>query len=295
VAEPVIAETGAGPVEHVVLGEGPPVVVVHGSPGGYDQGLAMARFLVDAGFQAVIPSRPGYLGTPLAGRESIDAQADLHAALLDVLRIERAGVLCWSGGGPSSFRLAVRHPERVAALVALAPASKLYDSYHPDVPTRLLMNTRPGNWMMRVLGERAPKQLISSTLAAEGDLTKPELKALTEAVFADELKRQFVLDLDATVGLAGDARRAGMDNDLAQFGAIESLELERVAAPTLIVHGDADIDVPPEHGAFAASAIPGAELVSMPRGSHLCFFTDAGADDVQGRAAELLRAASPSR
>lgn len=288
--DPQVADTARGPVEYTVLGWGPPVLVVHGSPGGYDQGVAMAAFLVDAGMQAIVPSRPGYLGTPLDGRETIDAQADLHAALLDLLCIDHAGVLCWSGGGPSSYRLAVRHPERVGALVALAAVSKAYDSDDPDVPTRLIMNTRTGNWVLRMLSEHAPKSLISSTLASEGDLTKDELKQLTEAVFADERQRRFVLDLDATVGLAGD-RRPGMDNDLAQYAAIESLELERVAAPTLLVQGAADTDVPPEFSDFAASAVPGAELVSMPRGTHLCFFTGPDADAVQARAIEHLRAA----
>lgn len=287
---PEIVETARGPVEFESLGDGPPVLVVHGSPGGHDQGAAMARFLVDAGFRAVVPSRPGYLGTPLAGRESIDAQADLHAALLDLLRIERAGVLCWSGGGPSTYRLAVRHPGRVGAIVALAAVSKAYDSYHPDVPTRLIMNTRPGNWMLKMLGEHAPKSLIESTLGAEGDLTKEELKELTASVFADERKRQFVLDLDATVGLGGHDRRAGMDNDLEQYGAIESLELERVAAPTMLVQGAADTDVPPEHSDFAAATIPDTHLVTMPRGTHLAFFTDPDSDAVQARAIEHLRA-----
>src|SRR3954463_5057228 len=102
---PEIVETARGPVEYASLGAGPPVLVVHGSPGGWDQGAAMAGFLVDAGFRAVVPARPGSLGTPLEGREPIDAQADLHAALLDLLGIERAGVICWSGGGPSTYRL----------------------------------------------------------------------------------------------------------------------------------------------------------------------------------------------
>ena len=288
---PEIVETARGPVEYEVLGDGPPVLVVHGSPGGHDQGAAMAGFLVAAGLRPVIPSRPGYLGTPLDGRESIDAQADLHAALLDSLGIDRVGVLCWSGGGPSTYRLAVQHPDRIAAIVALAAVSKAYDSYHPDAPTRLIMNTRPGNWVLRMLAEHAPKSLISSTLGSEGDLTKDELKALTEQVYDDEGKRQFVLDLDATVGLGGDDRRAGMDNDLAQYGAIESLEPERIGAPVLLVQGDADTDVPPEHTDFAAATIPGADHVVVPRGTHLAFYTDPEADALQRRAVEFLRAA----
>lgn len=113
---PQIAETAQGPIEYDIAGEGAPVLVVHGSPGGWDQGRAMASALPPERFRAITVSRPGYLGTGLEGREGIDEQADLLAALLDTLEVERAGVLCWSGGGPSSYRLAVRHPDRVRSL-----------------------------------------------------------------------------------------------------------------------------------------------------------------------------------
>src|SRR3954451_24047503 len=138
---PEIAETGLGPVEYVTRGQGRPVLVVHGTPGGHDQAEAMAGFLPADEFQAIMPSRPGYLGTPLEGRETIDQQADLHAALLDHLGIDSVGVLCWSGGGPSSYRLAVRHPERVNAIVALAAVSKRLDRPKDDLPTRLMFRT----------------------------------------------------------------------------------------------------------------------------------------------------------
>src|SRR3954467_7364918 len=123
---PEIARTALGPVEYVTRGQGRPVLVVHGTPGGHDQGEAMAGFLPPDQFQAIMPSRPGYLGTPLEGRETIDQQADLHAALLDPLGFDSVGVLCWSGGGPSSYRLAVRHPERVNAIVSLTAVSQRY-------------------------------------------------------------------------------------------------------------------------------------------------------------------------
>jgi pimeloyl-ACP methyl ester carboxylesterase len=100
-------ETRLGPVEVATAGAGDPVLFVRGTPGGSDSSLVMGRFLVDAGLQVIAPSRPGYLGTPLDGRTSIDDQADLHAALLEALGHERAAVVCWSGGGPSSYRLAV--------------------------------------------------------------------------------------------------------------------------------------------------------------------------------------------
>jgi len=43
-----------------ILGEGPPVLIVHGAGGGYDQGLWVARDSVGEGFRIIAPSRFGY-------------------------------------------------------------------------------------------------------------------------------------------------------------------------------------------------------------------------------------------
>jgi pimeloyl-ACP methyl ester carboxylesterase len=288
-AQPNVAQTDLGPVEYVLLGEGPPVLVVHGSPGGFDQGVALSRFVVDAGFRAIAPSRPGYLGTPLDDRRSPEAQADLHAALLDELGIERAGILFWSGGGPSGYALAARHPERVGALVAFDAVSKAIERPHEGLEERLMFSTRFGNWVLRVLAAHAQKQLIESTLQAEGALTKEQLEARTREVLGDEAKTRFVLDVDATVSYRK-PRKAGLDNDFEQFAAIETLHLEDIRAPALIVHGTVDTDVPPDHGDHAAAAIPGAELLPMETGTHLCLYTHPDAWAAQARAVEVLRA-----
>src|SRR4051812_28301363 len=155
----------------------------------------MGRFLADSGFEVIAPSRPGYLGTPLEGRESIDDQADLHAALLEALGHERAGVVCWSGGGPSSYRLAVRHPERVSALVAFAAVSGQIDEPREGLDERLMLETGFGNWVLREMAAHMPKSTVSATLKAEGDLSKGELKELVEGAMADEGSRDVVLTM----------------------------------------------------------------------------------------------------
>ena len=281
-------ETALGPVEVARDGDGPPVLMIHGTPGGWDSSLAMGRFLVDAGFALIAPARPGYQGTPLDGRVSIDEQADLHAALLEALGHSTAGVVAWSGGGPSGYRLAVRHPERVSALVAAAAVSQAYEPLDEDLETRLMLKTTPGNWVLRVLAAHAPKATVAATLKAEGDLSKDELKALTAEAMGDEPQREVVLTMADVVGdYAG--RRDGIDNDWAQFGLITSLELERIATPALVVNGDADSDVPPAHSDFAAATIPGAERIVMERGTHLCLWVHPDAEATQARAIEVLR------
>lgn len=282
-------ETALGPVELARLGEGPPVLVIHGTPGGSDSSVAMGRFLVDAGFELIAPSRPGYLGTPLGERGAIDDQADLHAALLEELGHPRAGLLTWSGGGPSGYRLAVRHPDRVSALVAFATVSKAYPKPKEKLEERLMMETSEGNWLLRFLAAHAPKATVSATLGAEGDLSKAELKDLMAETLEDDRKLDVVLTMANVCGDYAN-RREGVESDWARFGKIESLELERVTAPTLVINGTADVDVPAAHSDHAATTIPEAEHLVMERGTHLCLFVHPDAEAAQARAVTKLGA-----
>ena len=286
-----LAWTPFGPIEYTVVGEGIPVLVIHGSPGGIDAAELMARFLPKGQFKAILVSRPGYLRTELGDRLTIDHQADLLAALLDELGIVRTAVYSWSGGGPAGYRLAVRHPDKVMSLVAFAAVSQAYRDTNLTAVSRLMFTTSAGRWLMRVLAAHHPKQYIAGTLSSEGDPTKEQLAEQVAAVFADDTKRQFILDLGPTAERGKD-RRGGYDNDLEQFGRIESLELERITAPTLIVQGTIDSDLPPEQSYFAADTIPGADLLQLEEGTHLALYTNADSDAAQQRIIEFLSAHS---
>lgn len=282
-----VAETGAGRIEYAVVGTGAPVVVVHGSPGGIDAAALMAGFLPREEISAILVSRPGYLGTELGDRTTVDRQADLLAALLDHLGIERAGVLSWSGGGPAGYRLAVRHPGRVDALVAFAAVSRAYHLPDQDLATRLMFTTGAGRWLLRLIAAHQPRQYVAGVLSGEADLTKEQLTQRIDEVFADPVKRAFVLALGATA-TQDRSRRAGYENDLAQFAAITSLELERITAPTLVVQGSADGDLPPADSAFAAATIPGAELLTLETGTHLALYTHPDSAAAQARVVDAL-------
>jgi pimeloyl-ACP methyl ester carboxylesterase len=282
-----VVETALGPVECAVVGTGAPVLVVHGSPGGIDAAALMARVLPRDRVRAILLSRPGYLRTPLEGRTTIDEQADLLAALLDHLGVDRAGVYTWSGGGPAGYRLAVRHPGRVTGLVANAAVSQAYHLPDQDLATRLMFTTRPGQWLLRVLAAHQPGRYVEGALAGEGDLTREQLERRVAEVLADPDKRRFVLDLGPTA--VPDAhRRAGYRNDLDRFAAITSLELERVTAPTLVVQGTADSDLPPAQSAYAARTVPGAETLTLETGTHLALYTHPEAAGAQARVVEHL-------
>ena len=282
-----LARTPLGPIEYAVVGEGIPVLVIHGSPGGIDAAELMARFLPKGQFKAILVSRPGYLGTPLGDRLTIDHQADLLAALLNELGIARTAVYAWSGGGPAGYRLAVRHPDKLMSLVAFAAISQAYRDTKLTAVSRLMFTKSAGRWLTRVLAAHQPKQYIAGALSSEGDLTREQLAQQVAAVFADDTKRQFILDLGPTAE-QGQDRRDGYANDLRQFSRIESLELERITVPSLIVQGTLDSDLPPEQSDFAAKTIPGAELLELEEGTHLALYTNADADAAQQRVIEFL-------
>ena len=88
-----IAASRCGPIEYAEAGAGPPVLLVHGAGGGFDQGLEVGEGLARAGFRAIAPSRFGYLRTPLPADASVEAQADAHACLLDALGVESAAIV----------------------------------------------------------------------------------------------------------------------------------------------------------------------------------------------------------
>jgi pimeloyl-ACP methyl ester carboxylesterase len=243
----------------------------------------LGGFLPEAGFRVIAPSRPGYLGTPLTAADATpDEQADLWVALMDSLAIDRFGVLCWSGGGPSSYSLTIAHPERVTALVALAAVSKPYE-FETGLTSRMLAG-RIGKWTIELMARLSKRQLVKMVVSEEGDLDKHQIKTLTDHICDHPAKRDFVVALSKTVV----ARKVGLGNDQEQFRKV-SLDLPRITTPTLLVHGTVDTDVKPEYSEHALAQISGAEIVRVNDGTHLAVWTDPTSDDLHTRIAEFLR------
>ena len=259
-----ILQTAAGPIEYAEAGEGPPVLVIHGAGGGFDQGLDIAEGLVQHGFRAIAPSRFGYLRTPLPKKGSPAAQADAHAAVLDALGIQRCPVLGVSAGGPSAMQLALRHPERVSALVLMVPAAY---APRPDAETPKRMSAL-GSFMMNLtlrsdflfwlalrLAPRATTRMILGT--------PPEL--LTRADAAERARAQRVLDHILPVS----SRRLGLLNDGAVVPTLPRFELERLEAPTLIISARDDLYQTFAGSRYSAEHIPNARFIGYRTGGHM--------------------------
>jgi pimeloyl-ACP methyl ester carboxylesterase len=259
-----IVQTPCGPIEYASVGEGDPLLVVHGAGGGFDQGMDIAKGLAASGMRVIAMSRFGYLRTPLTADASAAAQADAHACLLDALGLKRVAIFGVSAGAPSSMQFALRHPERCAALVLMVPAA-----YVPRAGGGPSLKTPPGTEFLFDTALRsdflfwtairlAPRTAIGSILA-----TPPEV---VDKADADEQARVAqLLDHILPVSL----RRKGLVNDAAVVSALPRYELERIQAPTLLISVADDRFGTFEPARYTAEHIPGARFIGYPTGGHM--------------------------
>lgn len=259
-----VADTPCGPIEYAVAGEGRPVLVVHGAGGGYDQGLTFAAPLAAGGFRVIAMSRFGYLRTPMPADASAAAQADAHACLLDALNIRRASIIGASAGAPSSMQFALRHPDRTAALVLLVPAA--YVPRPGGAPplttpngTQFLFDTVLRSDFLFWVAPRVARDTVIRALLA----TPP---ALVEAASPEEKARVAQL-IDQVLPVS--PRRRGLINDAAVTSSLPRYELERIAAPTLVVSARDDLFGTFDGARYSAEHIPGARFIGYPDGGHL--------------------------
>lgn len=118
-----VVHTALGDMQIVIQGHGPVVLALHGGFGGWDQGELVASNIEEQGFTVIIPSRVGYLSTPIVTNPIIleettaAQQADQLVALLDALNVPKAIVLGFSAGAPVAYEFGLRHPDRTNAVV----------------------------------------------------------------------------------------------------------------------------------------------------------------------------------
>ncbi len=106
-----------------LLGAGPPVVLLHGLVGsGRYWGAAYDR-IAGHGRQLIVADLLGFGRSPRpAAGYTPDDHADAVIALLDEIGATEPAVLCaHSAGSVVALRLASRHPDRIAAVVAFGP------------------------------------------------------------------------------------------------------------------------------------------------------------------------------
>ena len=225
------------------VGEGPPLVFVHGAAGDGRMWQPQLIALADE-FTVVAWDEPG------AGRSS-DVPADFAladyasclAALIEALELGPAHVAGLSWGGTVAMELYHHHPGLVATLLLV----DTYAGWKGSLPEEEVR--------ARVAGAR---EMLAAT--EEFDPTLPGL-------FAGEPPAEFVSLLET---IAADVRPASLGTQLFVMAEADQRDLlPRIAVPTLLIWGESDARSPLDVARQFERAIPDTKLVVIPDAGHV--------------------------
>jgi pimeloyl-ACP methyl ester carboxylesterase len=235
--------------------DAPPVLLLHGFTASNFVWKEVLLPLADAGFRVVAPDLVGFgfSGKPRDGEYTIDAQARTILGLMDSLGIERASLVGSSYGGAVAATCALDYPERVERLV-------LVDAVINDHARRrplLMLAASP------VLGDLLSPLMLGSRRLVRSQLTRgyaPENRHLFDDARAAAHQRP--------LRAAGTQRAALATLRHWRAGRVEE-EAHRIAQPTLLVWGEADPEIPLEHGRRLNRALPDSRLRIFRRCGHM--------------------------
>lgn len=253
--------TDAGQLEYAIAGSGPPLLMIHGTGGGFDQGLLFTEKLIGSGVRVISPSRFGYLRSSFPDDHSSEAQADAFVTLLDHLKIQKIVVAGGSAGALSAVQFALRHPDRTAGLILIVPAANV-EGHDPNQMSpaqewivRRLITSDFAYWAAR---ETVPKQLIGFLLATD--------PALLEQVSRQERERAYRI-LDQILPIS--ARSQGMLNDARLAGHPAQVDFRTLRTPTLIISAEDDRFGTAGTAKAIAAQLPSARMRLFPTGGHV--------------------------
>jgi 2-hydroxy-6-oxonona-2,4-dienedioate hydrolase len=256
-----LAPTRFGQMEYATAGIGKPMLMLHGTGGGFDQGLRFGADLAANGFAIIAPSRFGYLRSDFPPEPSPEHQADALVDLLDHLKIDRIPAIGGSAGALPAIQFALRHSDRCSALILLVPAANLtgkdpvpFTAFQKFLVEQLLFS----DFWFWLASRLAAKQTFSLLLGTDSELL--------DSVSAGEQQRaELILD-DI---LPPSARARGMLNDMQMAGNPSSVALESLRLPLLIISAEDDRFGTAETARTIASRVAGARLIIFPSGGHI--------------------------
>ena len=257
----VVAQTTCGPIQYVTSGQGEPVLVIHGIMGGVDQGLILADGHLPPGYRSIVPSRFGYLGTPLPEEPTPAGQADAFACLLDTLEVKRVAVMGTSAGATSALHFALRYRDRCACLVLISPnAPGEVDVLPPPRPiARMMYRSDFGFWLMTKHFRRAMSSMLG---VPEGfDITSDHEAVIDEVI-------------DSVLPVK--PRSEGALFDLFTSNpAINQFPLDDIDVPVLVIGALDDPMALFRNTKALSDRIPNAKLLKIEDGGHMMLGHDA--------------------
>jgi pimeloyl-ACP methyl ester carboxylesterase len=226
------------------LGDGPPLVFLHGLGGTRSSWGPQLAGLSDR-WRCIAWDMPGYGDSAPADPLTYEAISDRLVALLDDLDIESADVVGLSFGGMQALHAALRHPGRLARLV-LADTSAAFG----------MDGTRPEKWQAIRLAPIDAGQ-------TPGSIAASVLDRIAARPLAPGIRRDLI-DAFARIPAAGFRAAVGC-----LPGSDVRSQLHLISQPALVIVGELDRETPVAYSQALAGGLPDARLVVLDGVGHL--------------------------
>ena len=231
---------------HEVVGQGPPVVLIHAFPLSREMWRAQWNAL-QRRIRVIAPDLPGFGQSLQQAKPSIPQMAREIAGLLDQLKVREPVVICGlSMGGYVTFEFLRQFPQRVRALGLFS--------------TRAVADTPEG----REGRLKAAQKIRSEGLEAFSRTILPKLVGKTT------LESRPAVVQEITRMILANQPEGVADALLAMADRQDSTELlASISCPTLVVAGEEDSFIPASDAQAMASRIPGTQLQVIHQAGHL--------------------------
>jgi pimeloyl-ACP methyl ester carboxylesterase len=235
-------------LRYIDEGRGPPVVFLHGLGASMYAWRKNLAPVAAAGYRVIAFDNRGFgfSDKPATGYDNA-SYARLTVALLDSLHLPEAVLIGHSMGGAIAAEVAIAHPERVRGLVLISSAG-----LGARQPPLFHVGRWPvvGPLLFAFRGRGLTERLLEATYADPSKVADADVDQYYAPVAEPEYGRSLraVLREFRFDGLAG--------------------RLDHIAAPTLVLWGEADRLIPIALGRALAAGIPRAAFLSVPRAGH---------------------------
>jgi pimeloyl-ACP methyl ester carboxylesterase len=185
---------------------------------------------------------------------SADAQSDLVAALIEQLGFQRAILIGHSTGGTVALLTALRHPDKVQALVLVG--AMIYSGYATSqlpAPVHRMMTALKPLFvkLMRVMIQRLYTKALRALWHQQERLTDDDIAAY---------RADFMI---------GSWDRAFLESFLATHRLDLEAQLLNLTLPVLVISGEHDRAVKLAESQRLADELPSAELIVIPDCGHI--------------------------
>jgi 4,5:9,10-diseco-3-hydroxy-5,9,17-trioxoandrosta-1(10),2-diene-4-oate hydrolase len=246
-------DVGGSAINYVELGKGPPMLLIHGLGGSWQNWLETIPFFARA-HRVVAPDLPGFGASPLPPEKiSIPGYGRLLDGFCAAVGLERGVVVGHSMGGFIAAEVAIQHAARVDKLVLVSAAG---------ITAEHQRNERA----LAVMRRFEAALTFAATHPKPGFFMRPRARRAMRLVFAhpDRLPGPLLVE---------QAKGGGKPGFVDALDALSAYPIrdrvQRISVPTLIVWGDGDKLVPLRDADVFEELIPNARKVVYPDTGHV--------------------------